>query len=149
MPAHSYAIYDVFADTALAGNPLAVVFDAGDLETERMQAIAREFNLSETVFICPPEKPVHNASLRIFMPTGELPFAGHPTVGAAVAIAAALTRLAASTVELIAATTRLPRRGGRACSVRVIDCRPITVSLSRAPRSRSQCNAGVRESRCR
>ncbi|MCB1383142.1 MAG: PhzF family phenazine biosynthesis protein [Notoacmeibacter sp.] len=87
MPAHPYALYDVFADTGLAGNPLAVVFDAGDLATEQMQAIAREFNLSETVFICPPEKPVHNAALRIFMPTAELPFAGHPTVGAAVAIA--------------------------------------------------------------
>ncbi len=87
MPARPYAIYDVFTDTVLAGNPLAVVFEAGDLSTERMQAIAQEFNLSETVFICPPENPRHNASLRIFMPTGELPFAGHPTVGAAVAIA--------------------------------------------------------------
>ena len=82
-----YAIYDVFTDTALAGNPLAVVFDADDLETDRMQAIAREFNLSETVFVKKPEAPGHTARLRIFVPERELPFAGHPTVGAAIALA--------------------------------------------------------------
>jgi len=86
MPAYPYTIYDVFTDTALTGNALAVVFDADSLETERMQAIAREFNLSETVFIRTPDNPAHSAALRIFMPRGELPFAGHPTVGAAVAI---------------------------------------------------------------
>lgn len=82
-----YAVYDVFTDTPLAGNPLAVVFDAGGLETDRMQAIAREFNLSETVFVLPAENPGHTARLRIFVPERELPFAGHPTVGAAIALA--------------------------------------------------------------
>jgi trans-2,3-dihydro-3-hydroxyanthranilate isomerase len=81
-----YAIYDVFTGTALAGNPLAVVFDA-DYSGEKMQAIAREFNLSETVFVLKPENPAHTARLRIFTPSRELPFAGHPTVGAAVALA--------------------------------------------------------------
>ncbi|MEQ1942955.1 PhzF family phenazine biosynthesis protein [Mesorhizobium sp. VNQ89] len=87
MKSRQYFVYDVFADTALAGNPLAVVMDAEGLDTGRMQAIAREFNLSETVFVLPPKNPIHKASIRIFMPRGELPFAGHPTVGTAVALA--------------------------------------------------------------
>lgn len=85
--ARHYAIYDVFTDSQLAGNPLAVVFDGDGLPDDRMQAIAGEFNLSETVFVRPPENPAHTASLRIFTPGRELPFAGHPTVGAAVALA--------------------------------------------------------------
>ncbi|MEM6383963.1 MAG: PhzF family phenazine biosynthesis protein [Pseudomonadota bacterium] len=82
-----YRIFDVFTQTPLAGNPLAVV-DRREvsLSDERMQALAGEFNLSETVFLCPPDKPSHTASLRIFTPDRELPFAGHPTVGAAVAL---------------------------------------------------------------
>ena len=82
-----YAIYDVFTDTKLAGNPLAVVFDADGLDDATMQRIAGEFNLSETVFVKVPENPAHTARLRIFTPGRELPFAGHPTVGAAIAIA--------------------------------------------------------------
>ncbi len=81
-----YAIYDVFTGTPLAGNQLGVVFDCQGLETVRMQAITREFNLSETVFILPPDNPSHEARVRIFLPVRELPFAGHPTVGAAVAL---------------------------------------------------------------
>jgi trans-2,3-dihydro-3-hydroxyanthranilate isomerase len=79
-----YAVLDVFTDTALAGNPLAVVLDAAGIDDERMQAIAAEFNLSETVFVFPPDNRVHSARLRIFTPRRELPFAGHPTVGTAV-----------------------------------------------------------------
>lgn len=82
-----YAIYDVFTGTALAGNPLAIVFDADRFGDHAMQAIAREFNLSETVFVKTPKNPAHTAQLRIFTPGRELPFAGHPTVGAAVALA--------------------------------------------------------------
>ena len=87
--ARDYAVYDVFTDKGLAGNPLAVVFDGSGLSTERMQAITREFNLSETVFVMPPENAAHTASLRIFTPGRELPFAGHPTVGTAIALAEA------------------------------------------------------------
>ncbi|OLP58647.1 phenazine biosynthesis protein PhzF [Xaviernesmea oryzae] len=83
----SYAIYDVFTDTPLKGNPLAVVFDGEGLDTERMQAIAAEFALSETVFVLAPEVGTHAAKLRIFTPARELPFAGHPTVGTAIALA--------------------------------------------------------------
>ena len=78
---------DVFTDTALAGNPLAVLLDTDGLDSERMQAIAREFNLSETVFVMPPRDPINTARIRIFTPGRELPFAGHPTVGTAVLLA--------------------------------------------------------------
>lgn len=85
-----YAIYDVFTDRKLAGNPLAVVFDADGLDDGAMQAIASEFNLSETAFVHRARNSAHTARLRIFTPGYELPFAGHPTVGAAVAIAETL-----------------------------------------------------------
>ncbi len=78
---------DVFTETALAGNPLAVVLDAEGLGEARMQAIAAEFNLSETVFVFEPRNAVNSARARIFTPKRELPFAGHPTVGAAALIA--------------------------------------------------------------
>lgn len=87
MAKRDYMIYDVFTDRALAGNPLAVVLDADGLDTAAMQRIAGEFNLSETVFLLPAEVPHHTARLRIFTPRLELPFAGHPTVGTAVALA--------------------------------------------------------------
>jgi trans-2,3-dihydro-3-hydroxyanthranilate isomerase len=86
--ARPYAILDVFTETALAGNPLAVVRDGGGLSDAAMQKIAGEFNLSETVFVLPPEQAAHTARVRIFTPARELPFAGHPTVGAAVLLAA-------------------------------------------------------------
>jgi len=78
---------DVFTSEVLAGNPLAVVLDSQGLDDRRMQAIAKEFNLSETVFVSEAAKPEHRASLRIFTPGRELPFAGHPTVGTAVLLA--------------------------------------------------------------
>ena len=78
---------DVFTSRAFAGNPLAVVADATGLSTEQMQAIAHEFNLSETTFVLPPENPEHTFRLRIFTPAEELPFAGHPTVGSAFVLA--------------------------------------------------------------
>ena len=87
MPDLAYEILDVFTDTPLSGNPLAVVHDADALGSERMQAIAGEFNLSETVFLVAAEAPGHSARARIFTPRAEIPFAGHPTVGAAIAIA--------------------------------------------------------------
>ncbi|MFC7053116.1 PhzF family phenazine biosynthesis protein [Hansschlegelia quercus] len=79
-----YVVLDVFTGDALAGNPLAVVLDASGLDSGGMQAIAREFNLSETVFLLPADDEARKAKLRIFTPARELPFAGHPTVGTAV-----------------------------------------------------------------
>jgi trans-2,3-dihydro-3-hydroxyanthranilate isomerase len=79
-----FVTLDVFTDRRLAGNPLAVVLDAAELDTAAMQAIAREFNHPETVFVLAPADPDHRARIRIFTPVRELPFAGHPTVGTAV-----------------------------------------------------------------
>ncbi len=81
-----YEIVDVFTDRPFTGNPLAVVFDAHDLATEQYQAMAREFNLSETVFILPTTQPGATYRARIFTPDDELPFAGHPTAGAAATV---------------------------------------------------------------
>ncbi|MCK9688808.1 PhzF family phenazine biosynthesis protein [Scleromatobacter humisilvae] len=72
---------DVFTATPLLGNPLAVVHDGGGLSIERMQAFARWTNLSETTFLLPPTNPEADYRVRIFTPGGELPFAGHPTLG--------------------------------------------------------------------
>lgn len=83
----NYQLLDVFTRKGLSGNPLAVVLKADGLMDDQMQAIAGEFNLSETVFVCKPKSERHAAALRIFTPTVELPFAGHPTVGTAVALA--------------------------------------------------------------
>ena len=81
MPAYAYRIVNVFAETPLAGNPLAVFEDARGIDGATMQALALQFNLSETTFILPSEKA--NAHVRIFTPTFEMPFAGHPTLGTA------------------------------------------------------------------
>lgn len=81
-----YLILDVFTQTPLQGNALAVMPKADGLLDGDMQAIAREFNLSETVFLCKPQHERNSASVRIFTPYEELPFAGHPTVGAAVVL---------------------------------------------------------------
>jgi trans-2,3-dihydro-3-hydroxyanthranilate isomerase len=115
-----YVIVDVFTDTPLAGNPLAVFTDARDLTSEEMQAIAREMNLSETVFclpptqglaqagteaggdalqsdetvfVLPPNAPDADVRIRIFTPALELPFAGHPTLGAAFVLGGPLSKI--------------------------------------------------------
>ena len=82
-----YITVDVFTDRAFGGNPLAVVLDAGGLSTEQMQAIATEFNYSETTFVLPPVDSANDANVRIFTVRSELPFAGHPNVGTAFVLA--------------------------------------------------------------
>jgi len=82
-----YLTCDVFTDRRFGGNPLAVFPDGRGLDTARMQAIAREFNLSETTFVLPPDDPRHAARVRIFTPVAEMPFAGHPTIGTAYVLA--------------------------------------------------------------
>jgi len=79
---------DVFTDQPFGGNPVAVLPDATGLTTDQMQCLAREFNLSETVFVLPPEHPEHDKRIRIFVPTAEVPFAGHPTIGTAIILSA-------------------------------------------------------------
>src|SRR5262245_17476699 len=84
----SYHVLDVFTEERFGGNPLAVVLDADSLDGARMQKMAREFNLSETVFVLRPENAAHTARVRIFTPASEVPFAGHPTVGTGALLAA-------------------------------------------------------------
>jgi trans-2,3-dihydro-3-hydroxyanthranilate isomerase len=78
---------DVFTTKKFGGNPLAVVLGADALTTEQMQTITKEFNLSETTFVMKPDDPAHTAKVRIFFPGGEMPFAGHPTLGTAALLA--------------------------------------------------------------
>lgn len=82
-----YIVTDVFTDTPYGGNPLAVFLDGSALATTQMQAIAREMNLSETSFVTPLDDTGAHWRVRIFTPSSELPFAGHPTIGTAVALA--------------------------------------------------------------
>ena len=92
MPTYRYVVADVFTDTPLTGNQLAVFTDARGLDDATMQALAREMNFSETVFVLPAEGN-GDARVRIFTPALELPFAGHPTLGTAFVLAAPLQLL--------------------------------------------------------
>ena len=114
-----YVIVDVFTDTPLEGNPLAVFTDGSGVPAERMQRIAREMNLSETVFVLPPERG-GDQRIRIFTPFDELPFAGHPTLGTAYVLGSD------SDVEAVtlgtgagAVEVRFARSGGRITSGRM------------------------------
>jgi trans-2,3-dihydro-3-hydroxyanthranilate isomerase len=133
-----YAVLDVFTDTVLAGNPLAIVMDSGGLDTAQMQAIAREFNLSETVFVSPPQKAEHEAAMRIFTSAYELPFAGHPTVGTAVYLAlqsapkSAKRLILEAPVGLITCDTKVQSLGGEArFSIPALP-KPVPLEASRA-----------------
>ena len=89
MPTLRYVVADVFTDTALTGNQLAVFTDGRELDDESMQKLAKEMNYSESVFVLPPEQGGH-ARIRIFTPVTELPFAGHPVLGSAFVLGAPL-----------------------------------------------------------
>jgi trans-2,3-dihydro-3-hydroxyanthranilate isomerase len=81
-----FFVYDVFSAEAFGGNQLAVIPDATALPEDDLQKIAREFNFSESTFVFPPKDPAHTARVRIFTPTMEIPFAGHPIIGTAVSL---------------------------------------------------------------
>jgi trans-2,3-dihydro-3-hydroxyanthranilate isomerase len=81
MPNYDFVTVNVFTQSRFGGNPLAVLPDAGGLSDAEMQAIAADFNLSETTFVLPPDNPQNHARVRIFTPRTEMPFAGHPNVG--------------------------------------------------------------------
>ena len=84
---YEYETLDVFTEQRFGGNPLAVVVDGRGLETAEMQAIAAEFNYSETTFVLPPDDPAHAARVRIFNRQAEMAFAGHPMIGTSVVLA--------------------------------------------------------------
>jgi trans-2,3-dihydro-3-hydroxyanthranilate isomerase len=108
-----YVLIDVFTDTPLQGNQLAVFTDAREIPEDMLQKIAREMNLSESTFVYPPEADGH-VKMRIFTPTAELPFAGHPTLGTAFVLAAPL-QLIEIRIETRGGTVpvRLEREGAR------------------------------------
>jgi trans-2,3-dihydro-3-hydroxyanthranilate isomerase len=109
---YRYVVCDVFTDTALTGNQLAVFTDARDLPEEQLQDLAREMNFSETVFVYPSE--AGHARIRIFTPMAELPFAGHPTLGSAFVLAGPLQldEIALETGKGVV-PVRLEREGAR------------------------------------
>src|SRR5439155_1805710 len=93
MRSFRYVVCDVFTDVPLAGNQLAVFTDARDLDPLTMQALARETNFSETVFVLPPSDATADVRIRIFTPALELPFAGHPTLGTAFVLGGPLSKI--------------------------------------------------------
>jgi trans-2,3-dihydro-3-hydroxyanthranilate isomerase len=111
--AFRYVVCDVFTSVPLAGNQLAVFTDAREIPEEQLQLLAREINFAETTFVYPPEADGH-VKMRIFTPTAELPFAGHPTLGTAFVLAAPL-QLVEIRLETGAGTipVRLEREGAR------------------------------------
>src|SRR5919198_3560240 len=93
MARYRYVIADVFTDTPLTGNQLAVFTDGREFDDRQMQDIARELNLSETVFVLPPSTAEADVRIRIFTPSTELPFAGHPTLGSAFVLGGPLQKI--------------------------------------------------------
>lgn len=125
----SYFTCDVFTEQTFGGNPLAVVVDARGLADDEMQSIAREFNYSETTFVMPPADPRCTARVRIFTPGGELPFAGHPTVGTAFVLAS--TDLSdASEMLFEEGIGPVPVRVDRDAGGRIVRC---TLTAARLP----------------
>lgn len=106
-----FHIYDVFTDTPFTGNPLAIVEGADGLTDAQMQTIAKQFNLSETIFVQTPEDPAHTAKVRIFTPGAEIPFAGHPTIGCALHLAGDASRV---TLEEVAGLVPVTIENGSA-----------------------------------
>lgn len=104
----SFFIVDVFAETKYAGNQLAVFTNAGHLNAEQMQQIAKEINFSETTFILSPELQANGYNVRIFTPTQELPFAGHPTLGTAFVIQQALIQQPIAQINLNLKVGQIP-----------------------------------------
>jgi trans-2,3-dihydro-3-hydroxyanthranilate isomerase len=100
---YKFYIVDVFSSTPFGGNQLAVLPQAAGITTAGMQAIAREFNYSETTFVLPATDPAHSCRVRIFTPKAELPFAGHPTIGTACVLVRGHHRASADDQELILA----------------------------------------------
>jgi len=127
MPSFQFYTADVFTRRQFGGNQLAVFPDAKDLPPELMPRIAREFNFSETTFVLPPSDPKHTRRVRIFTPGGELPFAGHPTIGTAYVLASI------GDIALTGAETRIVFEEGVGpvpVTVRATDGRPDYAQLT-------------------
>jgi trans-2,3-dihydro-3-hydroxyanthranilate isomerase len=132
MAGYRYVVADVFTDTPLTGNQLAVFTDARGIPEERLQDLAREMNFSETTFVFPPEAGGH-VKMRIFTPAKEIPFAGHPTLGTAFVLAGPL-----QLIEIRIETGRgivpvqLEREGARIVFGRMVQPTPTVEAFARA-----------------
>ena len=111
MPTIQYRIVNVFAETTFGGNPLAVIEDGSMLSDEEMQLVARQFNLSETVFLLPSQRAA--ARIRIFTPTYEMPFAGHPTLGSSHVVSSLLDAGDRFELEMAAGCIPVHKEDGR------------------------------------
>lgn len=136
-----YVTVDVFTASPYGGNPLAVVLDAEGLDTPAMQAIAREFNYSETTFILPPQDPANTAHVRIFTPGNELPFAGHPNVGTAYLLARegvpGETLLFEEAAGLV--PVAIQRRGGEVTGAELTAPQALTILGPMQPADAAEC----------
>lgn len=127
MPRHRFLTVDVFTDRAFGGNQLAVFPDGRAIPDERLLDVAREFNFSETTFVYPPTDPGHTRRVRIFTPGGEVPFAGHPTIGTAHVLAET------GEIALAGETTRIvfeEKVGPIPVAIRATNGRPTFAQLS-------------------
>jgi trans-2,3-dihydro-3-hydroxyanthranilate isomerase len=132
-----YITVDVFTRTVFGGNPLAVILDAQGLTTAQMQAVATEFNYSETTFVLPPREPGHTAHVRIFTSRSEVPFAGHPNVGTAVVLARELEGKGSPPVDRFVfeeaaglVSIRLMREGGIVVGAELTAPEPLSIRSS-------------------
>jgi trans-2,3-dihydro-3-hydroxyanthranilate isomerase len=136
MPTLPFFTTDVFTTTRFGGNPLAVVMGADTLDTATMQAVAAEFNLSETTFVLPPSDPAHTAHIRIFNRTAEMTFAGHPMVGTAFVLASLNPDLAEAMFEIAAGLVRVRIArddAGAAVGAAITTPQPLTTGETLTP----------------
>jgi len=137
----SFVTVDVFTGTQFAGNPLGVVLNAEGLSGGQMQAIAAEFNLAETTFVLPPKNPANTAEVRIFTPRYEMPFAGHPNIGTAFALARAGTSYGRAVdgdkvvfeEKAGLVPISLQREGPRVIGARLASPQPLTIGAEIPP----------------
>jgi len=136
MPKLSFFTVDVFTETRFGGNPLAVVMADAALDEATMQALAAEFNLSETTFVLPPADPANTARVRIFNRTAEMAFAGHPMVGTAFVLAGQRPELNEATFEIPAGLVRIEiarDERGASLGATIASPQPLSIGETVAP----------------
>lgn len=130
MPTYAFVTLDVFTDRPFGGNPLAVFTDARGITDQQMQSLAAEMNLSETTFVLPPSDPANTARVRIFHRTGEMPFAGHPSIGTGYVLAT-LGHEGALTLEMIAGLVKVDiDRDGAGAPTGAVIAAPQALTIS-------------------
>ena len=142
MRQYRFKTLDVFTDRRFGGNPLAVFPEADGLSDEEMQSLTREFNLSETTFVLPPADPTNTARVRIFTPTFEMPFAGHPLVGTGTLLAERDKKADTLTLEVTAGLVKVEiTRDAKGGVTNAVITAPKPLSLGRVidPADLAEC----------